>query len=266
MKVCINGEFHDAEAARVDPLDRGFTLGDGLYETIAVRNGKLRRFDSHMARLRDGAKVLSIPILSSNARIEDQALATIEASGVANGALRMTLTRGPGERGITPPIAPSPTLVITASTTSPQDDGLRVIVSSKTRRNERSPLAGIKSTNTLDSIIGRMEAQIAGADDAILLNGKGNVAEATVSNVFLLVDGGLITPPLADGALPGIMRGEVIKLARAEEKTVTTELLMRASEVFLSNALGLRPVIAVDGQPVGDGEIGLITQMLAARL
>lgn len=266
MKICINGELQDAEAAHVDPLDRGFTLGDGLYETIAIRNRKLRRFDSHMARLREGANVLSVPVLNSNARMEDMALATIEASGVENGALRMTLTRGPGERGITPPIAPSPTLVITATTTPSQDDGVRVIVSSKTRRNECSPLAAIKSTNTLDSIIGRMEAQAAGVDDAILLNSKGNVAEATVSNVFLLVDGGLITPPVADGALPGIMRGEVIKLARAEERTVTTELLMRASEAFLSNALGLRPVIAVDGQSVGDGEIGLITQMLAARL
>ena len=266
MKICINGELQDAQSAHIDPLDRGFTLGDGLYETIAIRKGKLRRFNSHMARLREGAKVLSIPVLYSNARLEDMALATIDASNVEDGALRITLTRGSGERGITPPIAPSPTLAITATTTAPHIEGAHLIVSSETRRNERSPLAAIKSTNTLDSIIGRMEARTKSADDAILLNTEGNVAEATVSNVFLLVDGGLITPPVADGALPGVMRGEVIKLARAEEKTVTTELLMRASEAFLSNALGLRPVVSIDKQPVGDGEVGLITQMLAARL
>ncbi|MEQ9448782.1 MAG: aminotransferase class IV, partial [Rhodospirillaceae bacterium] len=133
-------------------------------------------------------------------------------------------------------------------------------------RNQLSPLAGIKSTNVLDSILAREEAAAAGADDALLLNTEGNVAEASAANVFALIDGGLVTPPVSDGALPGIMRGEVIRLARGEERTITVESLERASEIFLSNALGLRPVVSINGKPVGDGEVGLITQLLAARL
>ena len=266
MKICVNGQMIDTKTARINPFDRGFTLGDGVYETIAVRNGKPRRFANHMARLRDGANILAIPTLNSSARIEDMVTAVIDSCEVMNGAVRVTLTRGPGERGIAPPSAPTPTLVITATSTAPQENDVRVIVSSTTRRNEHSPLAAIKSTNALDSIIARNEAQAAGVDDALLLNTAGHVAEGTIANLFLLVDGGLITPPVNDGALPGIMRGEVIRLARAEEKTVTVEILKRASEAFLSNALGLRPIVSIDGHPVGDGEAGLITQMLAARL
>ena len=266
MKICINGQLLDLDRARVDPRDQRFTLGDGIYETIAVRNGQPRRLASHLMRLRGGAGVLAIPILNSNTQVEDMVTTTIKANGVVDGAARLTLSRGPGARGITPHSTPTPTLVVTALSTQQSTDAVRVIVSSATRRNEHSPLATIKSTNTLDSILARDEAQAAGADDALLLNTAGHVAESTVANVFLPVDGGLVTPPVKYGALPGIMRGEVIRLARAEEKTVAVDTLQRASEAFLTNALGLRPIISIDGVPVGDGEAGLITQMLAARL
>lgn len=266
MKISINGEMFDPGAARIDPNDRGFTLGDGIYETIAIRKSVPRRLPSHMARLRSGAESLSIPMENSDAQIEDMVAATIKACDVVDGSARLTLTRGAAARGIAAPSAPTPTMVITAMSASAQREDVRVIVSSATRRNEHSPLSAIKSLNALDSIVARTEAQAAGADDALLLNTLGNVAESTAANIFLLVDGGLITPPIEDGALPGIMRGEVIRLARAEEKTVTLDILMRASEAFLSNALGLRPIVSIDGHAVGDGDAGLITQMLAARL
>lgn len=266
MKICLQGEVIDSKAANINPFDRGFTLGDGIYETIAVRNGQPRRLASHMLRLRHGAGVLDISVQYSDARIEDMVAATIDACGVANGVVRMTLTRGPATRGLSPAEISTPTFAISATTSESQDSDAHIIVSTTTRRNEHSPLAAIKSTNALDSIIARKEALTAGVDDAVLLNTAGHVAEGTASNIFLLVDGGLITPRVEDGALPGIMRNEVIRLARAEEKTVTVETLMRASEAFLSNALGLRPLLTIDGRPVGDGEAGLITQMLAARL
>jgi branched-chain amino acid aminotransferase len=266
MKICINGEMFDPDVACIDPSDRGFTLGDGIYETIAIRKGAPRRLANHMARLRSGAETLAISIQNTDAQLEDMVAATIKACDVVNGSARLTLTRGPSARGIVPPTDPATTLVITATPISAQGDDVRAIVSKTTRRNEHSPLSAIKSINVLDSIIARMEAQAAGADDALLLNTLGNVAESTGANVFLLVDGGLITPPIEDGALPGIMRGEVIRLARAEEKTVTLDILMRANEAFLSNALGLRPIVSIDDHAVGDGDAGLITQMLAARL
>ena len=266
MKICINGQIFDLGKARIDPRDRGLTLGDGLYETISIKRGNPRRLEMHLSRLRDGAAVLNILLLNSDTQIEDMIMSTLKENNVIEGVVRLTLTRGPGERGLMPPKITTPTLMISAIASSPSTGAVNVILSKKTRRNEHSPLSAIKSTNTLDNFIARAEAQASGANDALLLNTANHLAEGTTANVFLLVDGGLITPPISDGALPGIMRGEVIRLARAEERTVNTNTLMRASEIFMTSALGLRPVASVDGQLVGDGKAGLITQMLAARL
>jgi branched-chain amino acid aminotransferase len=141
-----------------------------------------------------------------------------------------------------------------------------VIVAATTCRNENSPLTRIKSLSYLDNIIARNEATARGVDDALMVNTAGNVVCGTVANLFLLVDGGLLTPPVEDGALPGVARADVITLTRAEERTITRDLLARAGEAFLTNALGLRPIIEIDGAAVGDGEPGLITQLVATRV
>lgn len=266
MIVSLNGVLTDAAAARIDPADRGFTLGDGLFETIAVRRNAVRHLGAHLRRLRDGAGILGIPLPGNDQELAAQIGVCITANGLKDAVVRVTLTRGIGARGIVPPLNPSPTFMITAAPMPEAAGPAKVIVARVTRRNEHSPLAGIKHLNYLDNILARREAQAAGADDAILLNTAGNIAESTVANVFILVDGFMLTPPLEDGALPGIMRGEAIKLARAEERTITPEMFARAAEVFLTNALGVRPVTHIDGAPIGDGEPGLITQLLATRL
>lgn len=266
MIVSINGVLSDAATARIDPADRGFTLGDGLFETIAVRRNAVRHLAAHLRRLREGAAVLGIPLPGDDNDLAAKIGDCITANGLKDAVVRVTLTRGIGARGIVPPANPSPTLMITAAPLPDPAGPAKVIVAKVTRRNEHSPLARIKHLNYLDNILARREAQGAGADDAILLNTAGNVAESTVANVFILVDGFMLTPPVTDGALPGIMRGEAIKLARAEERTITVEMLTRAAEVFLTNALGVRAVTHIDGNPVGDGEPGLITQLLATRL
>jgi branched-chain amino acid aminotransferase len=266
MIVSINGVLSDAGQARIDPSDRGFTLGDGIFETIAVRRNAVRHLAQHLARLRKGADVLGIPLTRSDQEIAEIIGATFTANGLTEGVIRVTLTRGPGQRGIVPPPSPTPTLVVTAAPLPPEAAPARIIIAKTTRRNEHSPLAAIKHLNYLDNIIARQEAREAGADDAVLLNTAGAVAETTVANIFVLVDGFLLTPPVADGALPGIMRGEAIKLARGEERRVSVDMLRRASEVFLTNALGVRPVTHIDGEAVGEGEPGLITQLLATRL
>jgi branched-chain amino acid aminotransferase len=266
MKVVVNGELKDGGATSITPMDRGFTLGDGLYETIAVRKGGPRRLAAHISRLRSAATIIDIPLTYTDEQISDFIDAVIEANQYADGFARITLTRGPSERGITIPESQSPTLVVTGAMSALSADPVHVVISKKTRRNEYSPLSGIKSTNALDSILAREEAHAAGADDALLLNTTGRLAESTVANIFLLVGGGILTPPITDGALPGIMRAEVIKMTRAEEKSLGSGELSEASEIFLTNALGIRPVLSVDGKAVGDGEPGLITQLLAARL
>lgn len=266
MKVSINGEVMDASTARIDPTDRGFTLGDGVFETIAVRRNAVRHLAAHLARLRDGANLLGIPLPRNDQQIADMIGAVITANGLKDCVVRMTLTRGPGVRGLATPDHPTPTLVMTVAPLPPPPEPAKVIVAKTTRRNEYSPLSRIKHINYLDNILARREAEAAGADDALLLNTAGNITESTVANIFLLVDGYMLTPSVSDGALPGILRAEAIKLARAEERTITMDMLTRSSEVFLTNALGVRPVTYINGRPVGDGDPGLITQLLATRL
>ena len=156
--------------------------------------------------------------------------------------------------------------MIAATPLPPDAEAARVIVATTTRRNEHSPLSRIKHLNYLDNIVARREAMERAADDAVLLNTAGCVAETTVANIFILVDGFMLTPPVDDGALPGILRAEAMKLARAEERSISLDMLGRASEVFLTSALGVRPVTHIDGVAVGDGAPGLITQLLATRL
>ena len=265
MMLCLNGELLDPAAARIAPDDRGFTLGDGLFETLAVRKAAPRRLEAHLARLRKGAGALGIPVPYSDAKIAEQVASVIAANALAVGALRITLTRGPGARGIAPPAAPSPTFMI-ASGPLPPDDPMTLMVSHSTRRDETSPLAQVKHLGYLNNILARQEAVTAGADDAVVLNTAGRVAETTVANIFCLIAGGLVTPPVSEGALAGVMRAEVIRLARAEERPIEVAELDHAGEIFTTNALGIRPVIRMNGREVGDGAPGLITQLLAARL
>lgn len=265
MKVSLNGELKEADEARIAPDDRGFALADGLFETIAVKNAGPKRLAAHLARLREGAALLGIPVPYTDQKIADLAAALIAANEVAHGALRITLTRGPGPRGLMPPDAPTPTFLI-SSGPLPPDDAISLMVARTTRRNEFSPLSRVKHLGYLDHILARREAVAAGADDAVLLNTQGRVADTTIANIFLLIGGGLVTPPVSEGALPGVMRAEVIRLARAEERVVTAGELDQASEIFVCNALGIRPVVRINGHDVGDGAPGLITQLLAVRL
>ncbi len=236
--------FHDrlrpAAEVAIDPADRGFTLGDGLFETLACRNGAVDHLDAHLARLVAGARLLDIPLPLPPEKLADALAATLVASGLAEASLRLTLTRGPGPRGLPPPLRPVPTLLITAGPLPPPLPPARLIIASVTRRNEHSPLSRIKSLNFLDNVLARQEALRAGADDALLLNTAGRIAEATAATLFAVIDGVLVTPPLADGALPGVMRGVILVERGAEERSLTRGDLARASELFLSNSLGLR--------------------------
>jgi branched-chain amino acid aminotransferase len=258
MKLWLNGALVDQDAARIDPSDRGFTLGDGVFETIAIRDGRPRRLPAHITRLRIGCELLGIPVNVKETELHAFIAATTAANALAHGAAQVILTRGPAAGA-------APTLIITLAA-APEQGPVSLTVATSTRRNEQSPLSMIKTLNGLDNVLARREAAVAGADDALLLNTQGRVAETTFANIFVLEGGGLLTPPLSEGAAAGIMRAEVIRLTRAEEQPLTLERLARASEVFVTNALGIRPVITINGATVGDGEPGLITQMLAVRL
>lgn len=262
MKVWLNGDITDARGA-VDADDRGVTLGDGVFETLAVIDGVPLRFERHLTRLISGAEALGIPVPIDASALHDAVRDLCGAENVTEGSVRITLLRGPAPRGVLPPDDLRPTLMITAAAGSVgHATPVRAVVASCTRRNDRSPLSAIKSTNCLDAVLAVREADETGADDAILLNTRGTVAEATAANLFCVIDGQLVTPPAMDGALPGIMRACVMETETVTERSVSVDDLKAAEEVFLTSSLAIRPVVRIDSEAVGDGAPGPV----AARL
>jgi branched-chain amino acid aminotransferase len=248
--VWIDGAVVEASRARIDPRDRGFALGDGLYETIRVRDGAPTRVAAHVARLVRGCALLGFPPPLALPAFEDAMRRLLDASGTTgDAALRLTLTRGPGPRGLAPPASPAPTLVMMVADWA-RPEPVAAFTARIVRRDETSPLCTIKHTNCLSSILARREAASHGAAEAVLLNQQGRVAEATVANLFAVIDGTLITPPLDEGCLPGVARDEILQRAGGTERAITGADLARADEIFFSSALGVRSAVAMDGRPL----------------
>jgi branched-chain amino acid aminotransferase len=259
MIVWLNDRCLDAEAARIDPSDRGLLLGDGLFETMRAVDGRVPLLDRHLRRLREAAATLGIPLARDDRGIAAACAAVLEANGLATAALRLTLTRGPGPRGLLPPADPRPTLLLAAFPLPPPSPPARAVISRATRRNELSPLSRLKTPGYVDNLIALEEARAAGADDALLLNTAGDLACGTTANLFLVEGGALLTPWVEDGALPGVTRGRVLELAgglglACREERLPPGRLAEAEGAFLTSSLvGIRPLLAVDGRPVGTG-------------
>ena len=258
----LNGRLLPAEDARIDPADRGFTLGDGLFETIRVTGGTTRHLGRHLARLEEGAALLGLPLPHSAASLAEATAALIAAQGRMEGVLRLTLTRGTGARGVLPPADAVPTLLMTLAPAPPPAGPVEAVIARVTRRNEHSPLSRLKSLNYLDSILARQGAAARGAGEALLLNSAGRLAEASVANLFIVRDGRPLTPPVEEGALPGIRRALILQRGEAGETPLTVADLLEAEEAFLTNSLGLRPLLRVDGQAIGAGTVGPVTAAL----
>ena len=245
----LNGELLPADKARIDPADRGLMLGDGLFETMAAKDGAVPEFARHHARLAAGASFLRIPMLLNQPALEESCRALLAANGMTEAALRLTLTRGPAPRGLAPPPRPIPTMLITAAPLPPPGGKLRLITAS-IRRDEASPLSALKTLNYLPSVLARIEAAEQGADDALLLNRRGFVAETSAANLFVRLHGQWFTPPVEDGALPGIRRAMLLEAGRVQEAPLSPVQLLHAEAIFAGNALSLRPVAALDSHEI----------------
>lgn len=241
----LNDHLMPVAEARIDPADRGLLLGDGLFETMAVEDAAPRHFSAHMDRLKAGCALLGMPFPD---RAEEAIAAVIAANAMDNGSLRLTLTRGPGPRGILPPSPATPTLLVTASLASPPTGPVSLVTATVTRRNEFSPTSRVKCLSYLDNVLARQEAAAKDADDAILLNTQGRVAETTIANLFLRIDGTWATPPVDDGCLPGVMRGSLLEAGKAQERPLAPADLIRADAACVSNATGVRAVAEIDGR------------------
>jgi branched-chain amino acid aminotransferase/4-amino-4-deoxychorismate lyase len=237
--------------------DRGFTLGDGLFETVLAQADELVRPEVHLERLAAGCAALALPPPDPDeaVRLMRQAL---DAAGLgrARAAVRLTLTAGSGGRGLDRPDAPAPRLVAAAAP-APRPQTPARLVTAGARRNDRSPAARLKTLSYLDNVLARAEARAAGADEAVMLNTRGQLACAAAANLFWIAEGRLFTPALACGVLAGTMRARVLAKAAAlgvavREVAAGPEALAAAEAAFLTNALiGVRPVAAADGRTYG---------------
>ncbi len=268
--IYINGELLPDDQACISPADRGLLLGDGLFETMRVYGGDIFRLDAHLERLLAGADFLGIPLPDMGEGLPQALARTLEGNGLARGdaSLRVTLTRGSGPRGLAPPPQSRPTLLVTASPLARAAYPPATAITSSIRRNEQSPLANLKTLNFLDNILARREAAEAGADEALLLNTAGDIAEASAANLFAVFDGVLQTPSLGDGALPGVTRAVVMELAQeldipVVEASLIPEQLFGADEAFLTNSLvEIWALVEVDGREIGGGKAGEITRLV----
>lgn len=267
--IWLNGRLVPRDQARIDPADRGFLLADGLFETLRAYRGHLFKVEDHLQRLAAAANELGIPLPVDSPMIAEAAMETLAANRLerADAALRITLTRGPGQRGLLPPEDPRPNLMIGAGVYHPPlaTDGLIAITASGVCRNEVSLTSRLKTLSYLDNILAQQQAVQAGGDEAILLNGKGRVACGARSNLFCWLDDRLLTPAIEEGALPGITRHTVLVSCAAmgiaaEEGVVTRGALGEAAEVFVTNSLmEVVPIRRLDGR---DRPIGPVTRRL----
>jgi branched-chain amino acid aminotransferase len=241
----LDGRLQAAADARVSPADRGFTLADGVFETILVRDGQPAHLARHLRRLHDAAGRLGLPVPATDAAIAEAVAATCAANAVRDGSARLTLTRGPAPRGLARPGHPAPTLLVTAAAGAPPGHALSVVTVQETRRNEFSPLSAIKSLNYGDSLLAREEAVARGADEGVLLNTAGRIAECAAANLVLLSGGRLLTPPVGDGALPGIMRALLMERCGVVEAPLGPDHPIDA--LFATSSLGVRSVARLDG-------------------
>ncbi len=248
----VNGRFVPESEATVSIFDHGFLYGDGVFETMRVYDGKIFRLYNHLQRLLAGLKVLHIGRQLTQEDIRVPLLELIQRNKMKGGMTRIYVTGGINCWGVKEQPRGEATLVAMTQELPPRSEDLRAIISS-IRLDSASKLAGIKNANRLLYVLAQDEAELGGFTDAVLLNGAGHVVELTTSNVFVVKDGDLITPPLSDGPLPGITRAAVLTIAAtlgitAYEMSFRSEMFSEADEVFATNSLmEIEPVFEVDG-------------------
>ncbi|WGD31763.1 aminotransferase class IV [Ancylobacter sp. WKF20] len=256
-------------SATLSSEDRGFTLGDGVFDTALVLDGRMLARERHVGRLMAATDVIGIEV--ARGAVESAIDAALTGAPMI---LRTTVTRGIAARGLWPASTGAPTVVTATAPWSPALIGQPArLITATGRRNEFSPTANLKTLGYLDHILAAREAAQAGVDDALILNTRGNVACATIGNVVAVIGDALVTPALHEGCLPGIVRTLLIEAAPAlglavEERALAPRELADARAVFLTNSVRLiRPVTALDGAELArapDIEAALLAALRAA--
>jgi aminodeoxychorismate lyase len=259
MVVFLNGQFVPEQQAVVPVSDRGFTYGDGLFETMRVFNGKPFRMAQHLERMVRGADFLKIKLPFTPKELQQFAEKLIEQNQMPDSILRVTLTRGPGERGYSPRPAGAPTMAITlhpAPPLDPDNPPRWSLITSSYRVQASDPLSSFKTTSRLPYVVARAEAEAKGADEGLLINTNGEVAETVGANLFWVYHDKICTTPTGRGALPGITRAVVLEICQVlnlptNKRVIKPEALRNSEGIFLSqSALGVIFVTSLDGEAV----------------
>jgi branched-chain amino acid aminotransferase len=273
MKIYLNGDLVAKEDAKISVFDHGLLYGDGVFEGIRLYNGCIFKLEEHLERLEFSAKAILLDLPLDREQLKKAVCDTCRANNLENGYVRLVVTRGPGHLGLTPDGCGPGNVIIIADDIQlyPEElyeKGLKII-SVPTRRINASALPpAIKSLNYLNNILAKIEAKKVGFQEALMLNDKGEIAECTGDNVFMISKGILYTPPLDAGSLRGITRGAVIDLAAelnlpCREQALTRYDLWTAEECFLTGtAAEVIPCVEVDHRIIGDGVPGSMTRRL----
>lgn len=276
LTIYVDGEFLPESEAKVSVFDHGLLYGDGIFEGIRFYNGRVFRLEDHLDRLWDSARSIWLEIPMSRRAMTEALLETIRQNELREGYIRLLVTRGVGNLGLNPAQCKRPSVIIIATTIAlyPEKayrDGLTVVTCATRRTNPAALNPAVKSLNYLNNVMARIEANIAGADEALMLNDEGYVAECTADNVFIIKRGEIFTPPISAGALRGITRAVVFEIAaelglKISETNLTRHDVFVADECFLTGtAAELIPVIRADNRDIGTGKPGAISTRMIAR-
>jgi branched-chain amino acid aminotransferase len=270
MKIYLDGKFVDESEAKISVFDHGLLYGDGVFEGIRLYGGNVFRLDAHLERLEYSAKALLLKLPLTRAALAEAVCETCRQNSLTDAYIRLVVTRGAGDLGLSPWLCAKPSLFIIASKISlyPQehyDNGLSIVTVPTRRINPAALPPTVKSLNYLNNILAKIEARQFGALEAIMLNDQGYIAECTADNVFIVHQGELLTPAAAQGALRGITRGAIFDVAKELGIPVRAAALTRydawcADECFLSGTgAEVIPVVKLDGREIGTGKPGPIT-------
>jgi len=273
--VYVNGRFVPREEATVSVYDHGFLYGDGVFEGIRAYNGRVFRLEAHVDRLFESAQTLQITVPISKADMTGAILDTVRRTGLRDAYIRPVVSRGPGDLGIDPRKCPRANVVIIVDAIQlyPEEayrKGLRMVTTSTRQRPVDVLNPRIKTCNYLNNILARIEVNLAGVDEGLMLTTQGYVAECTADNIFIVKRGTVLTPPAHLGILQGVTRQTVLDLCAslripAEERILTLHDMYTADECFLTGTgAELGPVVQLDGRPIGTGQPGSLTLRILA--
>src|SRR5438309_4567314 len=275
-QIYINGKLYDKADAKVSVYDHGLLYGDGVFEGIRIYHGKVFRLREHVGRLYESARSIRLEIPLNREQMEEAVQSTVQANNKRNGYIRLLVTRGAGYLGLDPRKATNPQIIIIVDdiTLYPPElyeNGMEIATVSTIRNHPNALNPRIKSLNYLNNILAQIEAVQAGCFEALMLNHKGEVAECTGDNIFIVKRGVLKTPPPDAGILEGITRDAVIELARKakipfQEVALTRHDIYAADECFVTGtAAEVVPVVKCDARVIGSGKPGPVTRQLRER-